>query len=181
MASARFSALLFRPVVLLVLLPVLSGTSSGAEKFRILYSFPAAGTQGSFPNGPVTLDAKGNFYGVTASGGDYKDCTMTGCGVVYELSPVSGHLKEAVLHTFDWYDDGEVPMYNLVLDPQGDLYGVVTDGPPGYPYGYNGAVFELTPESNGKWSLTLLYKIREARPLPAISVMRTAISTATMP
>jgi uncharacterized repeat protein (TIGR03803 family) len=46
-------------------------------------------SNGSFPRGSVILDAAGNIYGTTVSGGDGA-CNVggiTGCGVVWEITP----------------------------------------------------------------------------------------------
>ena len=47
------------------------------------------GSNGSYPRGSVILDAAGNIYGTTVSGGN-GPCNVegiTGCGVVWEITP----------------------------------------------------------------------------------------------
>ena len=46
-----------------------------------------SGTDGAHPYAPVTLDASGNIYGTTSSGGNLSDCHGPGCGVVWEITP----------------------------------------------------------------------------------------------
>lgn len=49
-----------------------------AQTYTVLYRFK--GSDGSFPYGALTLDAKGNLYGMTRDGGTH------GSGTVFELS-----------------------------------------------------------------------------------------------
>ncbi|HXM23180.1 MAG TPA: choice-of-anchor tandem repeat GloVer-containing protein [Terriglobales bacterium] len=138
-----------------VALSMVLASASLASSFKVIYSFGYNSPQGSVPFGDqLVFDAKGNLYGTTSGGGNLNSCHPQGCGTVFELSPSSKGWTETVLHQFDWYNDGEGPYYNLVLDPQGNLYGVVTAGPPGY----EGAVFELSPGSVGQWTETILWK-----------------------
>ena len=115
----------------------------GAWTEKILYSF-GAGTDGAAPVARVTLDASGNLYGTTSSGGAY------GYGTVFQLKPGSAW-TENILHSFQNADDGATPYAGLVSDAAGNLYGAATDG------GTNGGgtVFELTP-SGGSWNFSVL-------------------------
>jgi len=94
-------------------------------------------------------DGKGNFYGMAYGG-------TKGYGLVFELSPDPKGWTETVLHDFDWYHDGEVPRGILALDPQGNLYGVTTQGPPSKQGEYDGVVFELSPSAGGQWTEEIL-------------------------
>lgn len=130
----------------------------------MLYTF-TCGTDGCEPFGGVTLDAFGNLYGTTASGGDVTSCYAPGgCGVVFELSPnLSGGWTETVLHTFE-VSDGLIPSGNLIFDFAGNLYGTTVQGGNisgcvdalAYFIGC-GVVYELSP-SEGKWAETVLYE-----------------------
>jgi uncharacterized repeat protein (TIGR03803 family) len=85
--------------------------------FTILHSFcftdPNCG-DGQYPVSAPILDASGNLYGGTASGGQY------GGGTIYQISP-SG--VESVLYSFA--SEYESLMWgNLTRDGQGDFYGV---------------------------------------------------------
>ena len=107
---------------------------SGIE--TVLYSFCAqAGCKdGSSPEAGLVLDAKGNLYGTTYSGGGPKKR-----GTVFEVSP-SG--TETVLHSFNAKGtDGYNPSASLVMDAKGNLYGTTYAG--GAHGG--GTVFEVTP------------------------------------
>lgn len=73
---------------------------------------------GDTPNSGLTRDARGNFYGVTAFGGDYDD------GAAFELSKG----KERVLYSFGQPHDGTQPNSRLVRDAEGKLYGTTVEG-----------------------------------------------------
>ncbi len=53
----------------------------------VLYRFQG-GTDGEAPYGGLARDAQGNFYGVTAFGGNYNVvCSQRGCGVAFKVTP----------------------------------------------------------------------------------------------
>ena len=60
-----------------------------AGKEEVLYRFKGT-ADGESPMARVIMDAKGNLYGITWTGGDVKNirCTIraNGCGVVFELT-----------------------------------------------------------------------------------------------
>jgi len=109
--------------------------ANGHWQETILYDFKPGAT-GWFPGAGVVMDAAGNLYGTTTSGG-YGDC-----GVIYKLAPKpKGKWTYTVLHTFKG-PEGCTPVANLVLDQKGNLYGsTVLRGIDGY----YGVIFELTP------------------------------------
>lgn len=101
--------------------------TSGNE--TVLYTF-SGGSDGAYPGSVLLFDSKGNLYGTTESGG--MGCG-TGCGVVFELSPLSGgNWSEIVLYTFcslSGCADGESPLFGpLVQDAAGNLYGTTIFG-----------------------------------------------------
>ena len=122
--------------------------SGGTWTEKILYGF--AGTDGSEPYASLIFDGTGNLYGTTLAGGAY------GFGTVFELVAGSnGTWTEKVLHSFTGGNDGANPESPLVLDSKGNLYGTTASaGPRDY-----GAVFELTPGSNGNWSEKVIYAL----------------------
>ena len=89
----------------------------------VLHSFDK--TDGSGPRGPLVMDASGNLYGTTEYGGDLPDCSDIGCGTIFKLDP-AGNLT--VLYIFNDTFDGVLPVGNLVLDRQGNLYGIASQG-----------------------------------------------------
>jgi uncharacterized repeat protein (TIGR03803 family) len=128
---------------------------SGAWTESILHVFKNDGTDGKFPLSGVIFDAAGNLYGTTWQGGSGTNCGqgVTGCGTVYELSPIAGGgWTETVLHTFNNNGrDGWAPE-GLIFGAAGTLYGTTGDGGKGA-----GTVFELTPDLSGEWTETLLF------------------------
>ena len=101
----------------------------------------AAATQGSNPNGTVTLDAAGNIYGTTTAGG------KNNLGVVYKLTlGTNGKYTERLLYSFG--ANGTAPFAGVVLDSAGNIYGTTRTG------GKNGAgiVYELALNSNGTYA-----------------------------
>ena len=86
-----------------------------------LYTFGASPTDGSDPNGGLIMDAEGNLYGTTREGGEY------GNGTVFVVNPDG---TEQTLHSFDKSNgaDGSWPDGGLIMDEQGNLYGVTLNG-----------------------------------------------------
>jgi uncharacterized repeat protein (TIGR03803 family) len=120
---------------------------SGKE--TVLHSFTDNFSDGASPFGSVIMDAAGNLYGTTYVGGGH------GYGTVFKLEP-SG--TETVLHSFTDGADGSLPSGNLIMDADGNLYGVADYGGNsscsnvGHPSGC-GTVFKLAPSG----TLTVLY------------------------
>jgi uncharacterized repeat protein (TIGR03803 family) len=85
-----------------------------AGKEIVLYSF-TGGADGAAPQRGLQLDAKGNLYGTTPSGGAY------GFGTVFK---VDQNGNETVIYSFTGGADGGNPYSGLVRDAQGNLYGV---------------------------------------------------------
>ncbi len=122
-----------------------SPTSSGWIVTE-LYSF-TSGNDGSVPRSGVILDAAGNLYGTTLSGGSGSH------GTVFELSPSSGGTWTlTTLHTFLGPPDAGDSISGLVFDASGHLYGSALQG----GVEGKGAVFELTPSSSG-WTEQVIY------------------------
>jgi uncharacterized repeat protein (TIGR03803 family) len=128
----------------------LSPSGGGHWKETILHSFNKNGKDGITPLGSVTLDAAGNVYGTTERGG-----SKNGGGIVFELSPGSGHTwTEKLLLTFEYGGKGPYfPKAGVVLDASGNLYGTTFAGG---VYAY-GTVFKLSPTEGGVWSPNLIY------------------------
>ncbi len=122
---------------------------------------------GAGPQGGLIGDAQQNLYGVSYAGGN-GNCLYgnlpSGCGTVFELSPVSGGgWMEQVLYNFQGGNDGLFPMAGLIFDQSGNLYGTTSAGGMGCGFGPDsgcGTVFELRPPSQpgGSWTETVLYR-----------------------
>jgi uncharacterized repeat protein (TIGR03803 family) len=111
---------------------------AGSGTITTLVSFN--GTNGALPEGALTMDSKGNLYGITEEGGTY------GYGTVFELAPSSGAIT--TLATFN-RTNGSYPAAGLLMDSSGNLYGTADEGG---KYGY-GTVFEL---AHGSGTITTL-------------------------
>jgi uncharacterized repeat protein (TIGR03803 family) len=103
-----------------------------AGNFSKLYQFAGSPSDGAYPNGSLTHDAAGNFYGTTSQGG------ATNAGTIFMLNTHTG--KETVLYSFVANSsDGMWPYTGLTRDAVGNFYGVASvDG----LYG-GGIVFKL--------------------------------------
>jgi uncharacterized repeat protein (TIGR03803 family) len=135
------------------------GTSDGGSIFeliraadgnfteKILHSFAFNGADGVNPYGALVADSSGNFFSTTSGGGLY------GWGIVFELSPATGGWTEKILHDFNYNGEDSVqPTSGLALDAAGNLYGSAAGGV------YNwGAIFELSPGKNGRWTENILH------------------------
>lgn len=104
---------------------------------KTLYSFAGA-PDGAYPNGDLIVDSMGVYYGTTSGGGLITtDCTA-GCGTVYKV--VNG--EESVIYRFTGMSDGAGPWDGLLLDAEGNLYGVtLVGGDSGM-----GTVFKVAPD-----------------------------------
>jgi uncharacterized repeat protein (TIGR03803 family) len=129
----------------------LSPGADGKWTEKVLHEFCAIKgcPDGKSPNAALILDAAGNLYGTTQSGGAY------GFGTVFQLTPgAGGKWTEKVLHSFGNGTDGYSLNAGLIFDASGNLYGTT------YVGGTNsngGTVFELSPGAGGAWTETVLY------------------------
>jgi uncharacterized repeat protein (TIGR03803 family) len=81
-------------------------------------------SDGQYPVGPLIQGSDGDIYGATNAGGDYKACTVDGCGTVYKIN-LSGKLT--TLHTFS-VTDGDYPKTGLIEGANGMFYGTTSSG-----------------------------------------------------
>jgi uncharacterized repeat protein (TIGR03803 family) len=96
----------------------------------ILHSF--TGNDGEEPWAGVVRDGLGNLYGTTSLGGAYT------YGTIFKLDTAG---KESVLFSFSDYVSGGSPLYTLLMDAVGDIYGTTSAGGPSG----GGVVFKLKP------------------------------------
>jgi uncharacterized repeat protein (TIGR03803 family) len=123
---------------------------------HILHAFGVTGGDGAFPNlGQLAIDAQGNLYGTTGSGGPLR------AGTVFELAPppsgISGEWKETILHGFGEDQNGYLPEGGVIFDNSGNLYGTTGTGGAGC-----GVVFKLSLQNNDTWKYTLLHTFHQS-------------------
>jgi uncharacterized repeat protein (TIGR03803 family) len=142
----------------------LSPTSSGGWTESTLYIFNG-GADGAYLFEGLALNASGNIYGTTLSGGS-GPCSpyqSVGCGTVFDLSKSQSGWSKSILYNFLDGADGEYPSAGVTLDAAGNIYTTASTGgatncqlPNGPPNGC-GAVLKLSPGSNGSLTSRVLY------------------------
>jgi uncharacterized repeat protein (TIGR03803 family) len=113
--------------------PVISNNAGTVFKLSpddlltVLYTFCPTGTcvDGLYPEAGLSLDEKGNLYGTTFQGGTGTCPDLSGCGVVFKVTPKG---KETVLHSFTGGTDGAAPFAAVTMDTKGNLYGTTGYG-----------------------------------------------------
>lgn len=114
---------------------------AAAKRNIAVYGFKG-GSDGSSPYGGLVMDASGNLYGTTGTGGGGGHCGG-GCGTLFKLDTHGTHI---VLHDFTGGDDGGAPDGDLVADSAGNIYGATILGSSSF-----GSLFELS--SGGAFSV----------------------------
>jgi uncharacterized repeat protein (TIGR03803 family) len=133
------------------LMPNQDGTSTES----VLYTF-TDGLDGGTPSSGLTFDSVGNLYGEAYFGGSFA-CPTSGCGVVFQLSAVSGGgWKYGVVHTFSGLNGskGEGPIGGLALDASGDVYGTTNVG--GDAACGCGTIFKLSVKAGGGFNFNMI-------------------------
>ncbi|MDR3690945.1 MAG: hypothetical protein P4L46_16320 [Fimbriimonas sp.] len=111
----------------------------------ITYTNGATGPDGSLVQG-LTIDASGNIFGVTANGG------LNRSGIAFEIT-AAGHYLD--LHDFGGTvtdadgmsgPDGQTPFGNVVIDKNGNLYGVTENGSATPNTSGNGMIWQITSD-----------------------------------
>jgi uncharacterized repeat protein (TIGR03803 family) len=126
--------------------------AGGGWPEEILHNFGNSGTDGEYPFGSLIFSAAGNLYGTTVL------AAGEGLGTVFELKHLpDGHWGEKTLLRFTGNGTGEVPYAGLVFDAAGNLYGTTSTGGSQNA----GAVFELSPASDGTWTESLLHSFAD--------------------
>jgi uncharacterized repeat protein (TIGR03803 family) len=124
----------------------LKANSDGSYTPVTLHAFTGS-SEGNIPGGLV-MDAHGNLFGTTQSGGDFN------YGTVFALKPDSGGVYQlTTLHTFtNTGTDGANPIGSLVMDSQGNLFGTTRNGGTGScMFGGCGVAFELQGQPDGSY------------------------------
>jgi uncharacterized repeat protein (TIGR03803 family) len=125
----------------------LSPGSNGQWNESILHSF--SGPDGYGPKAELIMDAKGDLYGTTMSGGTDSD------GVVFKMSPVSGGgWSETVIYNFTGGGDQGFPEAPVWMDSKGNLYGTTIGTENNVLFG---TVYELLRNTGGTWTESTLH------------------------
>jgi uncharacterized repeat protein (TIGR03803 family) len=152
----------FPPITLLLLTVLLTATHAvaqqGSSKEKVLVSFTAEGSVGYTPMGALISDGAGNYYGVNGNGG-------VGGGAVFEISPTAEGGWTAKL--IDDLPSNSYQKNALVMDSSGNLYGTLYSGGSKIcTDGYNdyscGAVYELSPNGSGAWTVNIIWNASQA-------------------
>ena len=115
--------------------------SGGTWTQTVIHAF-TGGDDGAGPGAGLTIDANGDIYGTTPTGGAY------GQGTIFRLHRGSGGIwKLKVLHAFTGGPDGIGGSAGRLVLAGNHLYGTATAG------GDNGegTAFELTQNQRGHW------------------------------
>jgi uncharacterized repeat protein (TIGR03803 family) len=132
----------------------LSPALGGGWTETVIYSFDGSVGLNINPYGGVIFDKAGNLYGTSFG---------IGVGDVYELSPTNGGgWSERVIYAFQGFNgDADGPRGNLVFDKDGNLFGTTQNGGSCNQIDGCGAIYELSPGSNGQWTETVLYRFQD--------------------
>jgi uncharacterized repeat protein (TIGR03803 family) len=133
----------------------LTPNPKGGWTESILYNFRNL-EDGSRPEAPLTIDAKGNLYGSAPAGGSALG------GVVFELTQNAGTWTESVLYNFGSAPSDGSNASALVFDAKGNLYGTTEVGGNQCNAPGCGTVFVLTPQKTGPWKETILHQFESA-------------------
>ena len=89
------------------------------NNFSVIHGFTGSG-DGGFPHGDLIMDATGNLYGTTASGGS------SNAGTVFKIDLSNN--QETLLYSFQGGSDGAQPLAGLLMDGAGNLFGTTSQG-----------------------------------------------------
>jgi uncharacterized repeat protein (TIGR03803 family) len=120
--------------MLLALCLSLTPTLLMAATVRVLAPFQFNNTFGQFPQGALAIGTDGYFYGVTESG------AANNQGAVFKVSPAGSLIKIVD------FDGTVVAPFGPVFGPDGNLYGMSTDG---NVNGSFGSAFKVTLSGSG--------------------------------
>jgi uncharacterized repeat protein (TIGR03803 family) len=122
--------------------------TNGKWSETVLHSFDAIDGIPPSPSLEITIDAKGNRYGTTQSGGSANN------GTVFEIDAAG---KFSTLYSFTGQPDGANPYSDLSITSDGSLLGTTLIGGDKN----NGTVFILSRNSSGEWIETDRYSIQQ--------------------
>jgi uncharacterized repeat protein (TIGR03803 family) len=139
----------------------LTHNSDGSWTESVLYNFIGGGGRGKHPAGGLLVDNPGHLIGTALTGGD-------GLGTVFELVDTKKRgWQENELHVFYGAPDGNSPIGRMIVDANGDLFGV-TDKQ-GREIG-NAIVFKLEHSENG-WKEKIIHTFSNPYDIPSASLV----------
>lgn len=109
--------------------------------FNVVYTFSGLGSYGRGVDGGVTIDKKGNIFGITT----YSAIYSSDHGTLFELAPSGSSYTETNIASFDG-SNGESPWNRPIEDASGNLYVTTSGGGASTPYG---TVNKFTHGSSG--------------------------------
>lgn len=145
-------------------------TRKGSEYSEsVIYDFQGSPTDGSNPQGTVTVDERtGAVYG-TAQGG-----ANNGGGIVYKLVRLGSAYRETILHNFNFHTDGLDPQGAVLVKADGTVFGTSEFGGGGCRGIGCGNVFEIVP-SGSTYTFHVLYEF--SKPLNGADPENTTLIT----
>jgi uncharacterized repeat protein (TIGR03803 family) len=117
-------------------------TGSADWSLTVLYAF-TGGTDGGFPQGPLTMDSSGALYGVATN--------------AFKLAPPGAQGQPwnyQVIYHFSGSPSRTTPSDGLALDQQGNLFGSA----PLDSVSAKSVIFKLTPSDSGDWIRSVIYQ-----------------------
>lgn len=126
--------------------------SDGSWTYKVLHRFNPATNDGRSPYAGLAMDAAGNLYGNTLAGGAHT------FGTIFKLAFTGDRWKETQLYTFPHCPEGCAPSGTMVFDKAGNLYGTANGGIAACGGYYCGTIFKMTPQKNGTWKYSVVYK-----------------------
>ena len=138
----RCAATAVRVLTIAFVLTVVVTQAAKASTFNVIYNF-TGGSDGSSPYTGLTMDAAGNIYGTTLSGG-------AGYGTVFKLAKSGSTWVITTLYSFAGGSDGVGPRDRVIIGPDGNLYGSTFAGGGSACGGRGcGTVFMVCPTCGG--------------------------------
>jgi uncharacterized repeat protein (TIGR03803 family) len=134
-----------RAALIGVLLTSVAMQASAAKFDKVLHELNGQ-SDGYLPDGGLTEDSAGNFYGTAEEGGAY------GGGTVFKLSKANGGgWTFNTIYSLTGGADASEPQGTVTFDSAGNLYGTSIIG--ASQASAYGAVFQLVPDGKGNWNL----------------------------
>jgi len=157
--SARTASLV--AIALIAIISAMTQTAQG-QTFHVIHDF-TGGQDGANPSTGLTIDPYDNIYGTAFGGGSGH------YGTVFSLDNDGGGWTLSPLYGFAGGDDGAGPLAQLVIGPDGVLYGSTSAGGGGscvQNNGYRGCgtVYSIRPPAQApatvifQWSSSVLYR-----------------------